>query len=559
MQVINERLDLVSTFIEDAELRENVTQLLKRSYDAQRLVQKFTLGRGDPDDLICLSRAIEASKEVRRVLSTKENDGADASAKYSLRIMIDRLHLDGPSKLADDILAAIDEEGLLQKQRMEDDTAAQAAVLAQEVTMTEGMPEDVETLPKKVKTKKETTPAVEEQVDTWIMRRNASRRLHAMHEGLEKLHEEKSDLTVWLRDSVGSSNLSLKWTPGLGHICHVKGPKITQESLEELGVTRVVSSTKSTRSFYLPAWTELGGKMDQVKVQIRQEEQMIFERLRRGVILNLVKIRRNAAVMDELDVACSFASLAEEQKLVRPILNAGTSHRIVSGRHPTVKLGLEEQGRSFVSNDCFIGDDDAERIWLITGPNMAGKSTFLRQNALITILAQVGSFVPAAFAELGIVDQIFSRIGAADDLFRDQSTFMVEMLETTTILTQATPRSFVIMDEVGRGTTPEDGTAVSFACLHHLHYRNRCRTLFATHFHALADMTSRFEALGRYCTDVKETASGSFSFVHRLRKGVNRESHALKVAQLAGLPKEAIEMAQMVKQKMNVKDETTLD
>ena len=559
MQVINERLDLVSIFIEDTELRENVTQLLKRSYDAQRLVQKFTLGRGDPDDLICLSKSIEASKEVRRILSTKENDGADAASKHSLRIMIDRLHLDGPSKLADDILAAIDEEGLLQKQRMEDDTAAQAAVLAQEVTMTEGMPEDVETLPKKVKTKKEATPAVEEQVDTWIMRRNASRRLHAMHEGLEKLHDEKADLTVWLRDSVGSSNLTLKWTPGLGHICHVKGPKITQESLEELGVTRVVSSTKSTRSFYLPAWTELGGKMDQVKVQIRQEEQIIFERLRRGVILNLVKIRRNAAVMDELDVACSFASLAEEQKLVRPILNAGTSHRIVGGRHPTVKLGLEEQGRSFVSNDCFLGDDDAERIWLITGPNMAGKSTFLRQNALITILAQVGSFVPAAFAELGIVDQIFSRIGAADDLFRDQSTFMVEMLETTAILTQATPRSFVIMDEVGRGTTPEDGTAVSFACLHHLHYRNRCRTLFATHFHALADMTSEFEALGRYCTDVKETVSGSFSFVHRLRKGVNRESHALKVAQLAGLPKEAIEMARMVKQKMDVKNETTLD
>lgn len=136
---------------------------------------------------------------------------------------------------------------------------------------------------------------------------------------------------------------------------------------------------------------------------------------------------------------------------------------------------------------------------------------------------------------------------------------MVEMLETTAILTQATPRSFVIMDEVGRGTTPEDGTAVSFACLHHLHYRNRCRTLFATHFHALADMTSEFEALGRYCTDVKETVSGSFSFVHRLRKGVNRESHALKVAQLAGLPKEAIEMARMVKQKMDVKNETTLD
>lgn len=293
--------------------------------------------------------------------------------------------------------------------------------------------------------------------------------------------------------------------------------------------------------------------MDHVKVRMRQEEQVIFERLRREVILNLVKIRRNAAVMDELDVACSFATLAQEQQMVRPILNDGTCHRIVGGRHPTVKLGLEEQGRSFVSNDCFLGD--SERIWLITGPNMAGKSTFLRQNALITILAQVGSFVPAAYAEIGIVDQIFSRIGAADDLFRDQSTFMVEMLETATILKQATPKSFVIMDEVGRGTTPEDGTAVSFACLHHLHNHNKSRVLFATHFHALADMTEDFDKLARYCTDVKDMPSGAFSFVHRLRKGVNRESHALKVAQLAGLPKGTLELAMRVRQEM--KDKTS--
>lgn len=177
---------------------------------------------------------------------------------------------------------------------------------------------------------------------------------------------------------------------------------------------------------------------------------------------------------------------------------------------------------------------------------MAGKSTFLRQNALITILAQVGSFVPAEYAEIGVVDQIFSRIGAADDLFRDQSTFMVEMLETAAILKQATPSSFVIMDEVGRGTTPEDGTAIAFACLHHLYHVNRCRTLFATHFHALADMTRDYEKLGTYCTDIKETPSGAFSFVHRLRRGVNRESHALKVASLAGLPVEAIDIARDV-------------
>lgn len=549
IQVINGRLDLVSVFIANADLRDSVIQLLKRSYDAQRLVQKFALGKGDADDLICLSRAIEASKGVRQVLTDYARQLRTSDAKSSLASMISRLHLDGPIALAERILAAIDEEGLLQQQRIEDSTAAEAASLAQEVALSEGTPSELEALPKKVRAKSSgRTAAVDTEsgpIETWIMRRDASKTLKSLHEQLDRFFDEKSALTQRLRDSVGSTNLTLKWTPGLGHICHVKGAKISQQSLEELGVTRNVSSTKSTRSFYLPAWTELGNRMDNVKVHIRQEEQAIFERLRREVILNLVKIRRNAAVMDELDVACSFATLAQEQQMVRPILNESTAHKIAGGRHPTVKLGLEEQGRTFVSNDCFLGE--RERVWLITGPNMAGKSTFLRQNALITILAQVGSYVPAAYAEIGIVDQIFSRIGAADDLFRDQSTFMVEMLETAAILKQASPRSFVIMDEVGRGTTPEDGTAVSFACLHHLHYQNRSRVLFATHFHALADMTHSFEFLERYCTDVKESPGGGFSFVHRLRKGVNRESHALKVAQLAGLPRETLELASRVR------------
>jgi DNA mismatch repair ATPase MutS len=535
------------------ELRDSVVQLLKRSYDAQRLVQKFALGKGDPDDLICLSRAIEASKEVKQVLlDQSKTPVSNVDLKNSLTSMISRLYLDGPLGLAEKILAAIDEEGLLQKQRIADSTAAEAASLAQKVSLDEGTPSELESLPKKLKSKNSDRVVATDNepghVDTWIMRRDASKNLNALHTELERLGDEKISLTQRLRNSVGSSALTLKWTPGLGHICHVKGAKISQESLEELGVTRNVSSTKSTRSFYLPAWSDLGAHMDQVKVRIRQEEQTIFQDLRREVILNLVKIRRNAAVMDELDVGCSFAILAQEQQMVRPILNDGICHKIVGGRHPTVKLGLEEQGRSFVSNDCFLGD--SERIWLITGPNMAGKSTFLRQNALITILAQVGSYVPAAYAEIGIVDQIFSRIGAADDLFRDQSTFMVEMLETAAILKQATSKSFVIMDEVGRGTTPEDGTAVSFACLHHLHNHNQARTLFATHFHALADMTQDFEALARYCTDVKDTAAGGFSFVHRLRKGVNRQSHALKVAQLAGLPKETLELATRVRQQM---------
>lgn len=278
--------------------------------------------------------------------------------------------------------------------------------------------------------------------------------------------------------------------------------------------------------------------MDLVKYQIRAEEQRILHELREQVVLNLVKLRRNAAVLDELDIGCALASLAKDQCLTRPSLNMSRNHKIIGGRHPTVKLGLEEEGRVFVGNDCFVGEE--ERVWLITGPNMGGKSTFLRQNALISILAQTGSFVPAEHAELGIVDQMFTRVGSADDLYRDQSTFMVEMLETAVILNQATSRSFVIMDEIGRGTTPEDGIAVAFACLHHLYHHNQCRTLFATHFHALADLARGFEHLACYCTDVAEGEGGSFSFKHRLQKGVNRASHALKVARLAGKSSNAL-------------------
>lgn len=272
--------------------------------------------------------------------------------------------------------------------------------------------------------------------------------------------------------------------------------------------------------------------MDLVKYQIRAEEQRVLHELREQVVLNLVKLRRNAAVLDELDIGYALANLAEEQGWTRPVLNASRNHKIIGGRHPTVKIGLEEEGRAFVGNDCFVGEE--ERVWLITGPNMGGKSTFLRQNALLSILAQTGSFVPADHAELGIVDRMFTRVGSADDLFRDQSTFMVEMLETAVILNQATSRSFVIMDEIGRGTTPEDGIAVAFACLHHLYHHNQCRTLFATHFHALAELAKDFDKLACYCTDVAEGTGGSFSYVHRLRRGVNRASHALKVARLAG-------------------------
>lgn len=229
-----------------------------------------------------------------------------------------------------------------------------------------------------------------------------------------------------------------------------------------------------------------------------------------------------------------------------------------------VESGLFQRASEFISNDCQLGHDNEPSLWVITGPNMGGKSTFLRQVALISILGQMGSYVPASYAKLGIVDQIFCRVGAGDDLYRDQSTFMVEMLETTNILRHATSRSLAILDEVGRGTSGRDGLAIAFATLMHLVNINKCRTLFATHFgtelHGLLEARAPKKSMEYFCTDidffepppadVSATASklpsltSAFSFSHKLRKGVSVDSHGLRIAVMAGLPLEAVQFAQ---------------
>ncbi|KAN0122217.1 MutS domain V domain containing protein [Hyaloscypha variabilis] len=537
--VINSRLDLVAFMLVDELLRERVMILLRRCHDSHRLLQKFAFGRGDADDLLALKSTVYATQEL---VATLEQD---SEGETCIHAMIARINLDGPNALAQRIKDAVDEEGLVQQHRLEDGEAGEMQALAQAVVSSEGSIEDTNILPKGARKKKPTglREYYSDDSDVWIMKSGASPTLTGLHGELAALAIEKEDLGKDLKNRLGAESLTLRFTPGMGHICHVKG----KDMKLNLSDVRNVGSSKSTRSFHQPEWTKLGQRIDQCRIHIRAEEQRVFQSLREEVILNIIKLRRNAAVLDELDIACSFATLAEEKKWTRPTLNKTCAHKIVGGRHPTVEGGLEEEGRSFITNDCFVGD--VQRTWLITGPNMAGKSTFLRQNALITILAQVGSYVPAEYAEIGIVDQMFSRVGSADNLYRDQSTFMVEMLETASILKHATPRSFVIMDEIGRGTTPEDGTAVAFACLHHLYYVNQCRTLFATHFHDLTDMVTKeeMEGVGFYCTNVVEDEKGNgFMYDHRLKEGVNKRSHALKVAKLAGLPDEAIAVARKV-------------
>lgn len=554
LSTVNDRLDLVEEMMQYPQLRQDIIALLERTFDSLRLVTKFTYGRGDADDLIELSKTIATTAEIVQILQEHAasrnaipvdatKGPSEAQQKQCIAALERRSSLEQPLELAQRIEKAIDEDGLSEYHRLEDEEASEMSDLAQDVLGREAGEEDLKAIPKRIQPRPHMIAgsfksATDGREDVYIMKRHASPTLERLHSTLDSFGDARNKLENDLRQQMGTETLALKWTPSLAHIAHVRGKDSARAAVH---YPKSLSSSKSTRSFQVPEWTQLGAQMDETRFRIRNEEQRVLGQLREGVVRNLVKLRRNAAVLDELDVACAFAMLAIEKSLVRPILSADASHNIVGGRHPVVEAGLSEQGRQFAPNDCLLGEQ--ERIWLITGPNMAGKSTYLRQNALISILAQTGSFVPAEYAELGLVDKIFSRVGSADNLYLDQSTFMVEMLETAQILKEATPRSFVIMDEVGRGTTPEDGIAVSYACLHHLYHVNQCRTLFATHFHALTDMTKGFEKLGCYCNDVLEEPNGKFSYIHRLRKGVNRESHALKVARIAGLPEDAIAVA----------------
>jgi DNA mismatch repair protein MutS len=270
-----------------------------------------------------------------------------------------------------------------------------------------------------------------------------------------------------------------------------------------------------------------------------------------------------AAALAAIDVASSLSELAERRRYVRPRIDHSRAFEISGGRHPVVESVLQDKGDSaFIANDCDLSTD-GHRLWLLTGPNMAGKSTFLRQNALIVILAQMGCYVPATAAHIGIVDRLFSRVGAADDLARGRSTFMVEMVETAAILNQATEHSLVILDEIGRGTATFDGLSIAWATIEHLHEANRCRALFATHYHELTALASKLDGLANATVKVKDW-QGEVIFLHEVVAGVADRSYGIQVAKLAGLPsavtkRAAAILAQLEKSERASKRETLVD
>jgi len=327
--------------------------------------------------------------------------------------------------------------------------------------------------------------------------------------------------------------------------------EVTKPNLERVPADYERKQTLvSAERFTTPALKELERKILTAESGLKELELQIFSRLLRDLQSHAATILETARAVGEFDAIMSLAKVARRRGYVRPTINTGLRIRVRDGRHPVLEAGM--RSGEFVPNDL-DAEPDTRQILLITGPNMAGKSTFLRQNALIALLAQTGSFVPAARARIGIIDRLFSRVGAADDLARGRSTFMVEMVETAVILNQASERSLVILDEIGRGTATFDGLSIAWAAIEHLHEANRCRALFATHYHELTALSAKLPRLFNATVRVKEW-QGDVVFLHEVLPGSADRSYGIQVAKLAGLPPAVIARAKSVLAKLEAQD-----
>jgi DNA mismatch repair protein MutS len=350
------------------------------------------------------------------------------------------------------------------------------------------------------------------------------------------------------RQQTGIATLKIRHNGVLGY--HVEVPAKNADKLmsAEFGFTHRQTLAGVVR-FNAPDLHEQAMRVGQAGAHALAAEAGHLEALIAETLRRAEPIAAAADALARLDVAAGLAERAAEGGWCRPRFASHNCFDIAGGRHPVVEESLRASGARFVANDCGLSEE--ERLWLVTGPNMGGKSTFLRQNALIAVLAQAGAFVPASSAKLGLVDRLFSRVGASDNLARGRSTFMVEMVETAAILALATPRSFVILDEVGRGTSTYDGLAIAWAVVEAIHDRNKCRCLFATHYHELTRLAERLDALSLHHVRAREW-KGDLVLLHELAKGPADRSYGLAVAKLAGLPAPVVARARAVLAKLEV-------
>jgi len=348
------------------------------------------------------------------------------------------------------------------------------------------------------------------------------------------------------RDATGVAALKIRHNAVLGYFVEVPAKHGDALMAPGTGFTHRQTMAGAVR-FNSPELHEEAMRITQAGGHALAAEAARLDELIAAVLCRRDAIAVSADTLARIDVAAAFAERAAEGSWCRPIFADHPCLEIEGGRHPVVESALAKSGDRFIANDCKLSPD--KRLWLVSGPNMGGKSTFLRQNALIVLLAQAGSFVPATSAQLGLVDRLFSRVGASDNLARGRSTFMVEMVETAAILAQATERSFVILDEVGRGTSTYDGLAIAWAVVEGIHEANRCRCLFATHYHELTRLAETLDALSLHHVRAKEY-KGDLVLLHELAEGPADRSYGIAVAKLAGLPPQVLARAKSVLEKL---------
>ncbi len=495
--IINKRLDQISYFQEYEAFRHKIRGCLKACPDLERAMSRLSVGRSGPRDLAAVRDGLIQAVAIKGHFKNQENF---------------------PSKslvvLPADIVTIL--EGLGSHQEI--------------ITLlTRALADD---LPLIIRDGNFIAKDYHAALDEFRMLSSESKRLIM---ALEIKYREISDI----------NGLKVKYNNVLGYFVEVTAlhaDKLMTPPLNEIFIHR--QTLANVTRFNSSELAELASKIGQAGDHALALEHEIYEKLVIVALENWQDINLAAQSLAQLDVATALAELAAEKNYSRPLVDDSLCFKVENGRHPVVEAALEKNHTDhFVANDCDL--DPGNRLWLITGPNMAGKSTFLRQNALIAMMAQMGSFTPASSAHIGVVDRLFSRVGASDDLARGRSTFMVEMVETAAILNQSTIRSLVILDEIGRGTATYDGLSIAWAAVEHIHEVNQCRALFATHYHEMTALSSKLDNLALHFMKVKDW-KGEIIFLHEVAAGSADRSYGIQVAKLAGLPKVVIERASQV-------------
>jgi DNA mismatch repair protein MutS len=452
-------------------------EILATIPDIERALSRLATGRGGPRDLAGLAQGL-----------------------YKARTLSLLLNRSGEAESQKEILALAQ-------------TAQKPAPLAEKIT-----PALADELPLLARDGHFIRQGYDRQLDELRQMRDESRRLMA-------------NLQAGYAEATGITALKIKHNNVLGYHIEVRAAHAEKLMQDDRFIHR--QTTAQAVRFTTTELAEKEQALSSASDRALALEILLFEQLVEEVIASIELVLASAEAIAALDVACSTARLAELYDFCCPHLTDDTAFSIEAGRHPVVEQAISQE-TSFIANDCILSEE--ANLWLLTGPNMAGKSTYLRQNAHMAILAQSGFYVPAKRAEIGIVDKIFSRVGASDDLARGQSTFMVEMVETAAILNQSTAKSLVILDEIGRGTATWDGLAIAWACLEYLHDQIACRALFATHYHELTALQAQLPRLRPYAMQVKEW-KGAIIFLHQVASGAADKSYGVHVARLAGLPK----------------------